>query len=222
MGYDTSFKGRFSCYRADNKQMRAFLQAVYDEDRAALAALADWLIDQGDPRGEQLAGLVAKKAKSLAKVWPPFAMKPEYAAYLKQFCATRRMKRDPKKAEKRRDPIRIAAGLPIGADGAYFVGGEGFGGQDEDASVLDANKPPKGQPGLWCHWVPYESGISIVWDQGEKFYYYDKWLKYIIKHFLAPWGYVLNGEVTWHGEERGDRGTLHVFENEVEVDTLFG
>jgi len=148
MGYDTTFKGRFSCYRADNKQMRAFLQAVYDEDRAALAALADWLTDHGDPRGEQLAQLVTKKAKSLATVWPLFAMKPEHVAYLKQFSDTRRMKRDPKKAEKRRDPIRIAAGLPIGPDGAYFVGGEGLGGQDLDKSVVDGNKPPKGQPGL--------------------------------------------------------------------------
>jgi len=70
--------------------------------------------------------------------------------------------------------------------------------------------------------VPDETGTGIVWDQGEKFYHYDKWLKYIIKHFLAPWGYVLNGEATWRGEQRDDRGTLHVFENEVETDTLFG
>jgi hypothetical protein len=70
------------------------------------------------------------------------------------------------------DPVRIAAGLPIGEDGDYFVGGGGFAGQDKDASVLSYNNPPKGQPGLWCKWIPGDEGKTIEWDNADKFYNY--------------------------------------------------
>ena len=40
---------------------------------------------------------------------------PEHAAYLKAFNATRRMKRDQFKAAELPDPIRDAAGLPLGS-----------------------------------------------------------------------------------------------------------
>ncbi|MBL8797718.1 MAG: hypothetical protein JNM56_27720 [Planctomycetia bacterium] len=141
MDFDTTFKGRFDCYRAGNPEMGAFLQAVYDGDRAALAALADWLTDYGDPRGEQLAKLVAKQTKSLAKVWPLFALKPEHAAYLKQFSATRRMKRERKKTAKLPDAIRKAAGLPLGNECGYFVGDPTQYAHDQFASANDAEAP---------------------------------------------------------------------------------
>ena len=44
------------------------------------------------------------------------------------------------------------------------------------------------QPGLWCQWVPNASGTAIVWDEGEKFYYYIEWIKYLIEHFLRAVG----------------------------------
>jgi hypothetical protein len=40
-------------------------------------------------------------------------------------------------------------------------------------------------------------------------------MKYIIDHFLKPWGIVANGYIRWHGEERGDIGTIVVGNNEV-------
>ncbi len=34
---------------------------------------------------------------------------------------------------------------------------------------------------------------------------------------MAPRGYVLNGEVTWEGEDRDDSGTIFVMDNRVEA-----
>jgi|CXWL01.1.fsa_nt_gi hypothetical protein len=144
----------------------------------------------------------------------------EQSAYLHKFCTTRRMKRNADIAINIPDPIREAAALPIGTDGAYFVAGEGFHGQSADDSVIEMNSPPDGQPGLWCQWIPSEDNQAIEWDQGEKFYDYIEWIGYMIEHFFAPWGYVLNGEVEWEGEESGDLGLI-VIENNV-VTTKLG
>lgn len=187
------------------------------------------------------------------------SLAPKHAMYLYKFNNTRRMKRDAKKAEQLPDRIREAAGLPIGEDGAYFVGAGGFQGQGTDESIIDYNTPPgqlsyretkdldfniawdirqrrikegNCQPGLWCHWTPGDSdgnplaedrcaipaeAYTLVWDEGEKFYEYVAWLEYLIKHFIEPWGYVLNGEMEWQGEERDDRGLIRVTDNEVET-----
>ena len=143
-------------------------------------------------------------------------LKPEHKAYLEAFNRSRRMIRDAAKAEALPDPVRLAAGLPIGDTGAYYVGSheEDFG-QTRDASIIDDNKPPNGQPSLWCQWVPSEDGSVIVWDDGEKFYEYVAWIEYLIEHFLAPWGYALNGKILWQGEDNDDRGYIHVKDNRV-------
>jgi len=145
--------------------------------------------------------------------------------YLAAFSRTRRMRRDPLIAAAFPDPVRRAAGLPIGDDGGYFVGTapdnamdphDPFG-QDHDASILDYNQPPSGQPGLWCQWVPTHHVPSghIEWDGGEKFYDYTDWIAYLIGHFLEPWGYTLNGEVRWFGEDREDFGVIRIVGNVV-------
>jgi hypothetical protein len=144
-------------------------------------------------------------------------LSPAHKAYLLKFSETRRMKRKQTVAAKKLDPIRVAAGLPIGKQGAYFVNGAGFCGQDSDDSVVNSNTPPEGQPSLWCQWVPNEDGTAIEWDGGEKFYEYVDWIEYLIKNFLEPWGYVLNGEVEWNGEDRDDIGMIAIDSNEVKV-----
>lgn len=150
---------------------------------------------------------------------------PEHAAYLRAFAETRRMKRDASVTEERPDPVRVAAGLPVGKDGGYFVGEGGVAGQGEGGfgvlpkGVLDFNREPTEQPGLWCQWVPNEDGTEIEWDGGEKFYHYVDWLDYLIEHFLSPWGYTLEGEVEWRGEDWEDTGTISVSGNVVEVST---
>ncbi len=150
-------------------------------------------------------------------------LKPEHRAYLKQFAETRRMRRDMDITDKRPDPIRKAVGLRVGRDGGYFVGEGGTCGQGDwgwgeapkDAGILDNNTPPSGQPGLWCQWTPSSDGTCIDWDGGEKFYSYTEWITYLIKHFLAPWGYKLNGIVEWNGEEQGDMGRIVITDNAV-------
>lgn len=132
--------------------------------------------------------------------------------YINKFCETRRMKRNEFKTVDRSDPVREAVGLPVWTDGAYFVGEGGFAGQDDGADVVDHNKPPAGQPGLWCHWCT-EDGTQIYWDGGEKFYSYAEWLAYILHHFLVPWGFGLTGAVKWRGEEFSDMGVLTVLDN---------
>lgn len=149
---------------------------------------------------------------------------PEHKAYLKAFADTRRVTRDPAIAETLPDPIRVAAGLPIGPHGEYFVGGTGYKGRGHDLSVIrDAPTGQSnymfdggdGQPGYWCQWVPSSDGGFLEWDEGEKFYYYVEWLEYLIKHFLKPWGYTLNGEVGYRGEDSEDRGVIYVKNNVV-------
>jgi hypothetical protein len=168
---------------------------------------------------------------------------PEQTAYLKQFVETRRMKRDPEKAEKLPDPLRIAVGLPIGDDGEFFVGGTGHAGQDRDDSIVDYNVPPglpeldslmdfaasyslqqeaktqlKGQPGLWCPWEIADDGSAVLAPVDEsKHYDFVEWIAYIIDRFLKPWGYKLNGQTTWNGQEDDDFGIILVRDNEVLV-----
>ena len=140
---------------------------------------------------------------------------PGHRIYLKQFAATRRMQRDIIKAAELPDPIRKVVGLPIGDEGGYFVGAKGFHGQDQDEAITEYNNPPIGQPGLWCQWTADDEGLTIHWDGREKFYLYIKWLGYLIEHFLAPWGYKLDGTVRWRGEDFEDSGSIVVTDNEV-------
>jgi hypothetical protein len=142
-------------------------------------------------------------------------MSAAQVAYIRLFNQTRRMKRNALKAQKLEDPVREAVGLPVGEEGGYFTGSKGAMGQAHDESVVDFNRPPVGQPGLWCQWTVNELGTELMWDYGEKFYDYVPWLKYLITHFFAPWGLVLNGNITWQGEEQSDNGTIEVRDNKV-------
>ena len=141
------------------------------------------------------------------------------AAYLAKFSETRRMRRNADIAATIADPIREAVALPVGLEGGYFVAGAGFCGQDEDASCRyengDTNTPPAEQPGLWCQWVPTGDRRAIKWNGGEKFYSYVEWLKYLVRHFIRPWGYAMSGIVTWRGEDHSDIGAIVVINNRV-------
>ena len=147
------------------------------------------------------------------KVTP--ALEPRQRDYLAAFCSTRRMQRDAHATKLRSDPVRRAVNLPVGVEGEYYVGEEGFRGQGQGAGILDYNTPPVTQPGLWCQWAPTEDGTAIEWDGNGKFYHYVEWLEYIIDNFLDRWGYTVNGEVEWRGEEWSDTGVIVVENNEV-------
>jgi hypothetical protein len=146
------------------------------------------------------------------------ALMPEHKTYLDRFAYTRRMKRNAELTANRPDPIREAVGLPVGIEGSYFVGANGDFGQEWNAQdILDPNKSPTDQPGLWCKWVPNDEGTAIEWSGAEKFCSYVEWIEYLTKHFLEPWGYKLNGFVAWRGEDFDDHGTITIQENKVSV-----
>lgn len=173
------------------------------------------------------------------------ALTEDQRRYLAKFNDTRRMKRNSAKAGQVHDPLRLAVGLPIGQDGGYHVGGEHHLYIGDD--IIDHNVPAPGQlvcnllagnmreiydanqaliltggcqPGLWCQWTPNADGTAIVWDQAEKFYHYIPWIKYLIAHFLAPWGLMLNGSVQWEGENPNDKGTITITDNEVKWEKM--
>jgi hypothetical protein len=141
----------------------------------------------------------------------------EHKVYLEAFSDTRRMKRNSAKTEKMKDKRRKDAALPIGIDGGFYVGDQEDFGQSKTSDVLDYNSPPAGQPGLWCQWVPTEDGMGMEWNQSEKFYHYTEWLTYLIDNFLKPWGYVVNGNVSWTGEDSDDLGRIWVKNNVVKA-----
>lgn len=130
-------------------------------------------------------------------------LSPKMIEFLKHFNETRRMARKQPKE--------------FGIQGEFYVGSHDDGrmGQSDKGNVIDHNSPPSTQPGLWCQWTPSEDGTRIEWDGGEKFYYYTEWLLYLIHKILAPNGYILNGQVTWQGEETGDVGEIYVEDNKV-------
>lgn len=46
------------------------------------------------------------------------------------------------------------------------------------------NRPPAGQPNLWCDWQVCWDGCCITWSGKEKSYSMEPWLRYVINHFL--------------------------------------
>lgn len=168
--------------------------------------------------------------------------------YLNKFSESRRLKRD---VNKLMEHYKGEYGYPgrdgtpeeiYGKDGQYFVGGEGFRGQDEESTIIDFNTPPgqltyeerkgltfeeqliiekqniksgEAQPGLWCQWVV---GDDIMeWDGNEKFYEYESWLQYLTTNFFQPWGVMVNGNVEFQGEDREDRGKIVMVDNVMSV-----
>ena len=129
-------------------------------------------------------------------------------AYLQKFSDIRHMLRNESIVIKYPDPERLAVNLPLGKDCQYFVGGKGFAGQDRDSSIIDYNNPPSDQPGLWCKWEPTDDGKFIRWNGVEKFYNYEKWLKYIVDNFLIPWNHNISGVVSFQGEHESDSGII--------------
>lgn len=134
--------------------------------------------------------------------------------YINKFSATRRMKRDNAKIKELFPNWEQMCFMGnLGVNGEYFIGGTGFMGQDSDPSVIDHNNPAKTQPELWCQWIIENN--ELVWDGGEKFYCYVDWLEYLIDNFFEPLGYILNGEISWQGEESDDCGVILVEDNYV-------
>lgn len=136
---------------------------------------------------------------------------PAQLEYINRFSDSRRMKRNVDELIKLYNGKYGLEGVGYGVEGEYFAYDE------EDSSVLDVNRPPSTQPGLWCDWVLSKDGKYLEWNGGEKFYNYVEWLTYIIQNFFERWGIKLNGEIEWYGEDRDDMGKIVVVNNEVTV-----
>lgn len=105
-------------------------------------------------------------------------------------------------------------------------------GQSNAGGVRDHNRPPAGQPGLWCHWVPTKDGKELEWDGGEKFYDSAEWMTYVIDHFLKAGckakktlsflqaNHICNGVIKAQGEDMDDRWKLVVKNNKVATKNL--
>ena len=85
----------------------------------------------------------------------------------------------------------------------------------KDPIVVDYNTPPPTQPSLWCGWYPDPNDRDSLCIEDGKTYCYTEWLEYIIKNFLAPKGYTVNGCVQYEGEEFGDIGYIEAKDNKV-------
>lgn len=132
------------------------------------------------------------------------ALNQEEIDYLNAFADSRRMNR---------------------TKGPYHIGNGEYG-QDHEDDIINYNRPPMGQPGLWCHWIPTKDGKMLVWNGAEKFYDSAEWMQYLIDHFLSPIAiaktelpflqanHVLNGKINAQGEEPSDIWQL-VVENNV-------
>lgn len=74
---------------------------------------------------------------------------------------------------------------------------------------------PETIPNSYLQWESNEDGTEIVWDGGEKFYDYIHWLRWLIKHYLAPRGLILNGKIAWQGDDISDAGIIYATNNKI-------
>ncbi|GHO51164.1 hypothetical protein [Ktedonospora formicarum] len=153
------------------------------------------------------------------------ALQPEQSAYLRRFTEMRHVPRNEELLRGIPDPLRALVGLPLGEGGMYFTG---MIDEDLDAQLRTAEDSERWraeEEGLWrmeainfpssrCQWVPKFHGTAIGWDGEEKFYGAVGWLRFLIEHFLRPWGYYLSGSVQYEGEQ-GEHGRIVVEQDEV-------
>lgn len=155
-------------------------------------------------------------------------MPRNFIEYVNRFSSTRRMKRNPEKIKEIfPDWKELCFNGELGKEGEYFARNSRCYGQEDDVSIVDYNRSADTQPGLWCQWIIttnedfkdkeiQEFTGYLEWDGGEKFYEYDKWLKYLIENFFIPMGFELNGAVRCVGEDSSDATYIVVSHNELE------
>ena len=84
--------------------------------------------------------------------------------------------------------------------------------RDEDKVRDGKNVPDYG----WCDWLVSKDGKAIGhYEETEKSYEMEAWLRVLVRDFFAPAGRVLNGSMLAQGEDMEDRWCLNVKDNEV-------
>lgn len=142
---------------------------------------------------------------------------PQHLAYLKQFVQRRRIVLSVEYIQAIPDPLRDAVGLPLGEEGAYFVGLDFDKERPRNPIALNVNRPPHGQPSLYCAWRFDLAGMSLNYSDSYNLYLCYVWLQYLLEHFLLPWGYRLHGEIYWQGAETADHGKITAYGNTLDI-----
>lgn len=140
----------------------------------------------------------------------------ELMSYINTFSSTRRMKRDVEKIKEIYPNWKdYSYNGNLGVEGEYFARDDGDFGQSRDDSIINYNEPASTQPGLWCKWIiaKDENSYYLEWNEGEKFYHYVEWLKYLIDHFFTPNNLILNGIVAYQGEDKEDNGYIFIIDD---------
>lgn len=104
----------------------------------------------------------------------------------------------------------------FGVDGEFYI-------KDDMLGVLDENRPPSTQPGLWMDWTVTDDNNAIEWSGAEKFYYYIEWLVYLRDRVLLPkgYGFVEGSVILWAGEDSFDLGKIEIGKNnEILISTI--
>jgi len=92
--------------------------------------------------------------------------------------------------------------------------------EDRHDSIYNYGDVRRAYPSIWNQWVierSYGGNDLLVWDEGEKFYQYVGWLSYLIVNYFDQWEVELNGVVDFDGEDREDRGEIHIKNSEISV-----
>ena len=74
--------------------------------------------------------------------------------------------------------------------------------------IRDSRHDERVMPSIWCQWRVGADCRSIEWDEGEKFYGYIGWIKYLNAEVLRPRKYRLSGTVCFQGELPEDGGRI--------------
>lgn len=128
------------------------------------------------------------------KCTPP--AEPSHTAYLRKFLAMKHLHRNLSQVMLVPDPLRTAAGLPLGLDGEFFVGDD-----------LRVGLPAGTKPSADCPWEPVIDeanrlvGLACrktLIDDADNVQLRLEWIKYLLGNLFIPWGYVLDGVVRWH------------------------
>jgi hypothetical protein len=107
---------------------------------------------------------------------------------------------------------------------------------ETSADVASYDRVAAGMPGLWCPWTCCDEGCCLRWDQAEKPYAPDRWLRYLIDTFLRSgaalashpaaraagltFDHVLSGTIVGERRETSELFALTVKDNVVRRRTL--
>ena len=85
---------------------------------------------------------------------------------------------------------------------------------NEDPDAINEGDHPTRS---YMQWVPSETLNAIVWDQNEKFYDYEEWLKWLL-NWLSVRGIEASGQLNWSGESSDDIGRITVLDSVMTVE----